>query len=44
VGVYWPPGGRAPLVVAAYLTDTRAPEAERNGAIARVARAVTTAG
>jgi len=39
VGVYWPPG-RAPLVVAAYLTDTKAPEAARNGAIAGVAQAV----
>jgi beta-lactamase class A len=41
VGVYWPPA-RPPIVVAAYLTDTRAPEDERNGAIARVARAVTS--
>jgi beta-lactamase class A len=41
VGVYWPLA-RPPIVVAVYLTDTRAPENERNGAIARVARAVTT--
>ena len=41
VGVYWPPG-RPPIVVAVYLTNTRAPEDERNGAIARVARAVTS--
>jgi beta-lactamase class A len=41
VGVYWPPG-RAPIVVAVYLTGTQAPEDERNGAIARVARAVTS--
>ena len=43
VGVFWPPGGRAPIVVAAYLTDTTAPDAARNGAIAQVARAVTRA-
>lgn len=43
VGVFWPPG-RAPLVVAVYLTDTTAPEAARNGAVAQVARAVTGAG
>ncbi len=40
VGVYWPPG-RAPIVVAAYLTETSAPEAVRNGALAQVAQAVT---
>lgn len=43
VGVFWPPG-RAPLVVAVYLTDTTAPEAARSGAVAQVARAVTGAG
>jgi beta-lactamase class A len=43
VGVYWPPG-RAPVVVVAMLTQTTAPEAVRNGALAGVARAVTGAG
>jgi beta-lactamase class A len=43
VGVFWPPG-RAPIVVAVYLTATRAPEEARNGAIARVARSITAAG
>lgn len=42
VGVYWPPG-RAPVVVVAMLTQTTAPEAVRNGALAGVARAVTGA-
>ncbi|MCM5682804.1 class A beta-lactamase [Schlegelella sp. S2-27] len=42
VGVYWPPG-RAPIVVAAYLTEAAAAEDARNGAIARVAKRVTTA-
>ncbi len=41
VGVYWPPG-RPPIVVAAYLTQTRASEDLRNGAIARVASTVTS--
>jgi beta-lactamase class A len=40
VGVFWPPG-RAPIVVAAYLTETAADEAARNAALARVAQAVT---
>ncbi len=42
VGVYWPPG-RPPVVVVAMLTQTTAPEAVRNGALAGVARAVTGA-
>lgn len=42
VGVYWPPD-RAPIVVAAYLTQSPAAEATRNRAIARVARAVISA-
>ncbi|MEF7616100.1 class A beta-lactamase [Aquincola sp. MAHUQ-54] len=40
VGVFWPPG-RPPVVVAVYLTETRAPEAQRNAAVARVARRIT---
>lgn len=42
VGVYWPPD-RAPIVVAAYLTQSPAAEATRNRAIARVASAVISA-
>ncbi len=41
VGVYWPTE-RAPVVVAVYLTETAAPEADRNNTVARVAQAVTT--
>jgi beta-lactamase class A len=40
VGVYWPPG-RPPVVVAVYLTESNAPDAQRQWAIARVARWVT---
>jgi beta-lactamase class A len=40
VGVIWPPG-RRPLVVTVFITQTKAPLAERNAAIAEVARAVT---
>ena len=40
VGIYWPPG-RPPIVVAAYLTECGASEADRQWAIARVARWVT---
>ena len=42
VGIFWPPG-RPPVVVAAYLTASKANEAARNGAIAQVARHVTSA-
>jgi beta-lactamase class A len=42
VAVIWPPG-RAPLIVAAYLTGTAAPEAAQNAAHAAVARAVAKA-
>lgn len=40
VGIFWPPG-QAPILVAAYVTNTQAPEADRSGAIAAVARYVT---
>jgi len=40
VGIFWPPG-RQPVLVAAYVTNTEAPAADRNGAIAAVARRVT---
>lgn len=39
IGVLWPPG-RAPLVVAAYLTETRRPRARSEAALAEVGRAV----
>ena len=42
VGIFWPPN-RPPIVVAAFLTQSKAPEAARNGAIAEVARRVTSA-
>ncbi len=41
VGVYWPPG-RAPVVVAVYLTESKADFAVREAALASVARVVTT--
>ena len=43
VGVFWPPG-RAPVVVAVYLTESGADEATRNAAVARIARGVTGGG
>jgi beta-lactamase class A len=41
VGIFWPPN-RPPIVVAVYLTQSKAPEAARNGAIAQVAKRVTS--
>jgi len=41
VGIFWPPG-RPPVLVAVYVTETQAPAADRNGAIAAVARRVTS--
>jgi beta-lactamase class A len=41
VGIFWPPGG-PPVLVAVYITNTQAPPADRSGAIAAVARRVTT--
>lgn len=40
VGILWPPG-RAPLIVAVYLTETTKPLDERNAVIAEVARIVS---
>jgi len=40
VGIFWPPN-RPPIVVAVFLTQSKAAEAARNGAIAQVARRVT---
>jgi beta-lactamase class A len=42
VGLFWPPA-REPVIVAAYLTGTRAPEAQRNATLAAVASAVADA-
>ncbi|KAF1019578.1 MAG: Beta-lactamase [Paracidovorax wautersii] len=43
VGLYWPPG-RAPIVVAVYLTESSAALPVREKAMAQVARGVTTHG
>lgn len=43
VGIFWPPAG-APVIVAAYIAASAAPEPERSAAIAAVARHVTQAG
>lgn len=43
VAVLWPPG-RAPVVVAAYYAEARAPEAERNAVLAEVGRLAAAAG
>ena len=40
IGVLWPPGGAAPVLVTCYLTRSAAAPAQRDGAIAQVARAV----
>lgn len=42
VGIYWPAQG-SPIVVAVFVTQSEAPLARREGAIAEVARAVTGA-
>jgi len=38
VGLLWPPGGRAPLIVSAYLTGTKQPAAQRDAALAEVGK------
>jgi beta-lactamase class A len=43
VGLLWPPQQRPPVVVAAYLTNTKAKYEDREGALADVARAVVSA-
>lgn len=43
VGVLWPPQERPPVIVAAYLTQTKAKYEDREGALADVARAVVGA-
>ncbi|WP_373319961.1 MULTISPECIES: class A beta-lactamase [Methylobacterium] len=42
VGLLWPPGGAAPILVAAYLTETDAPQERRNASLAEVGRAVAS--
>ena len=36
IGVVWPPGDRAPLIVTAFLTRSRAPDAARDATLAQV--------
>ncbi|MFY3385172.1 ACA family class A beta-lactamase [Paracidovorax sp. MALMAid1276] len=43
IGVLWPPGGGAPVVVTCYLTRSTAPAGQRDAVIAQVARAVAAA-
>jgi len=43
IGVLWPPGGAAPVLVACYLTRSTAAPEQRDAAIADVARAVVAA-
>ncbi len=43
IGVMWPPAGRPPLVVTAFLTDGSPQAARRDGALAAVGAAVTRA-
>lgn len=38
VGILWPPGGRAPILVAAYLAEADAPEPARSAVLAGVGR------
>jgi len=42
-GIVWPPLGRAPLLVSAYLADSAAPPAQREQALADVARLLVRA-
>jgi beta-lactamase class A len=41
IGLAWPPK-RAPIIIAAYLTETTAPAEQRNAALASVARAIAS--
>jgi beta-lactamase class A len=41
VGFFYAPGASEPIVVAVYITEAKAPQADREGAIAQVARRVT---
>jgi beta-lactamase class A len=42
IGIAWPPQ-RAPIVIAAYLTETSKPDGQRNATLAAVGRAVASA-
>ncbi len=42
-GIVWPPRGRAPLLVSAYLADSEAPAEQREQALAEVARLIARA-
>jgi beta-lactamase class A len=42
-GIVWPPRGRAPLLVSAYLADSAAPADQREQALAEVARLIARA-
>lgn len=42
-GLLWPPGGGAPILVAAYSTGSTAPGTERDAALAEVATAIVAA-
>ncbi|MFN7152849.1 MAG: class A beta-lactamase [Acidovorax sp.] len=43
IGVMWPPGGGAPVLVTSYLTQSTARPEQRDAAIAQVARAMAAA-
>ena len=43
IGVFWPPGGAAPVLVTCYLTRATVPAAQQDAAIAEVARSVSAA-
>jgi beta-lactamase class A len=43
IGVLWPPGGGAPVLVTCYLTESTAKPEQRDAAIAQVAKAVAAA-
>ena len=43
IGVMWPPGGGAPVLVTCYLTQSTAQPEQRDAAIAQAARAMATA-
>lgn len=43
VGILWPPGGRAPVLVAAYFAEADLPEPQRSAVLAEVGRIAATA-
>lgn len=44
VGFFYPPGSSQPVIVAVYITGTKAPQPQREAVIAEVARSVTRRG